>query len=231
MQYPTPQTVIDAWNSQMTTLASSSGSFAGTNKIDLSIITTQLIQNIGRFAEHNAGEFLHFWPIFEMLTQPHIVEPDFEESILIFGIHKDGVDDTEKFMLNAQFETARAAKFPREPWAPPADISAKYRKILGVQIYCGRKVGDKGWVIRDDTLIVVKLKDLTDAFENGLAKCDTHWKLQTGLNQICIRLREQLRNASKDIPVAYLEGISDHALQYELGNIPRGGAENGGIRP
>ena len=89
--------------------------------INLSEIATILIQNVGRFCEQYASDFLITWNTVEQLVSEY--KPDETSEIICFAIRRQGVDHNT-FLLNRLEEHQHIAGW----------VDTYYRQILALEI-------------------------------------------------------------------------------------------------
>ena len=212
MYYPTPTTVRKAWDRKTDLLASAAGCLGPKPEaINLSDIATAIIHDVGRFAERYASDFLINWRIVEMLTDHHAVEP-FEDSIVLFGIRRNGVDCNSFFMNRCNGELHDNA-------FGYIHTSREYRRILAVRIAAEFDPGRPLWQPYGDSRVTVELKDLTDQFIS-LEDGDKDWTWNAEAERHASLLYGFVRENRDDLPANIAEGICDHADIYAEGNIP-----------
>lgn len=104
--------------------------------VNLSSIATFLIQNVGRFCEHYASDFLITW---NDVTQALKTEKQNFRELIFFGIRKSGVDHDSYILSNLETHHHLAGY-----------IEQYYRKIFAVEIRA------------EDGYVWVTLKDVTN---------------------------------------------------------------------
>lgn len=124
--------------------------------VNLSSIATCLIQNVGRFAEHYASDFLITWKHVEALCQKHDIAPE-EDSVIFFGIRKSGVDHTAYLISRL--------KNWYGPYNPYPNPDGTYRKCFAVHI-----TAESGYLPE----ISVKLYDITERLAR-IEESDIEW--------------------------------------------------------
>lgn len=138
MKNTTTATIRDAFAKSDRTLATERVSLG--RDINLSTIATLLIQNVGRFAESYASDFVISWDVVRDIVKN--AEPG-TSCIEVFAIRRSGVDGNNYLMSNLRNTCNRFTGFARP--------EAKYRKILAL-----------GIELPIDGGIEVVLKDITD---------------------------------------------------------------------
>ena len=147
-RYPTPATVREAFSLADKTLVKEKSK---RNDINMSSIATILIQNVGRFTERFASDFIIDWDSVRDLIKD--AAPG-DNSIVVFGIRRNGVDHTT-FLMN---------KLQEQAHMPYLNVEAEYRKIFAVRV-----------TMDEDGYLTAELKDLTDSFLR-FHQSDTDWK-------------------------------------------------------
>lgn len=145
-EYHTPKTLWNAFNSQTASLAHASGRM-GLNELNLSTIATILIQNVGRFAESYASDFLINWDIVEDFMKPRPILQE-EDCIFPFGIRRLGVDHTT-FLMSRLKESRHGGVF--------VNTDGNYRKVLALRVCITSAKDHNGY-----PEINCWLKDITD---------------------------------------------------------------------
>lgn len=119
--------------------------------IDLSDIATTIINNVGRFCEHYASDFIITWDTVRELVSTNKSGHD-ERDIICFALRKMGVDGNDFLMC-------RLKNHKDEPgWA-----DLYYRKILALEIKKEVKPSMVPYLKTVD--VTCTLKDITNAIE------------------------------------------------------------------
>lgn len=149
MKNTTTATIRDAFAKSERTLATERVSLG--RDINLSTIATLLIQNVGRFAESYASDFVISWDVVRDIVRN--AEPG-TSYIEVFAIRRSGVDGNNYLMSNLRNTFNKFTGFSR-----PED---KYRKILALGIELPLDGG-----------IEMVLKDITDdCYKLNKEDCD-----------------------------------------------------------
>lgn len=149
-RYPTPATVRRAFAWEDTTILTDTGH---KSSINISSIASRLIQEVGRYTESYASDFLFNWAEVERIIKE--AEPG-DNSIVTFGIRKQGVDHTT-FLMSHLSESCH--KDPNTFLHP----EQYYRKVYALRITCN-----------DEGYIRAELKNITCSLHH-LSKEDINW--------------------------------------------------------
>ena len=125
MYYPTPDYLKRCYKA-----AGRTGQFVATGQvgnINISDITTRLIQTAGRFTEHYASDLLYDIDHIIAMTSKHKVMPG-EDVIIAAGFRENGVDHNA-FLMNRLQESLSYVGLSGYP-----DYARHYRKIYAVRI-------------------------------------------------------------------------------------------------
>jgi len=91
---PTPQIIIRNFDNAKRILCQESGSL---ENINMSSIATRLIQDVGRFCERFASDFVISWDIVREHLEPRPIDNPYR-AVVVFGIRRSGVDHNTFFM-------------------------------------------------------------------------------------------------------------------------------------
>lgn len=140
---PTPQIITRNFEQSDRTLCTETGTL---DNLNLSGISTRLIQDVGRFCERYASDFIISWDAVRKQLEPRpITEP--YRSVELFAIRRAGVDHNSFFMSHLKNDS-RGGFFCCE---------RIYRKVLalGIEILPAEYPGGR-------PRATCTLKDLTD---------------------------------------------------------------------
>ena len=116
----------------------------------LDAVATRLIQNVGRFVESHASDFLIWWKLVKELTTAEALHMR-SSGIVVFALHKQGVDSNNVFEHHLREEgMMHGIKSSTEVAVSPGYY---YRKVLAVRV---RPVEDC-----DSSYVEVELRDLS----------------------------------------------------------------------
>lgn len=141
--YPTPEYIRKAFNAGAK-LASESG-YDGSN-INLTSLATKVIQYTARFVESNVLNMLRLWRIVETLAAKAADQDGDEDSIVLFALRKDGVDDV--FGFEDTLTASPSTYYPGYSLFP----MRLYRSLLGVRVSVAEEY--------DSKKVIVELRDL-----------------------------------------------------------------------
>ena len=215
MYYPTPLTIRKAFDSQPDILYTETGRLSKKpDNINLSSIADAIIRDVGRFTERYAGDFLYNWKWVENLTSAHPVEP-MEDSIIPFGIRRNGVDNTGFLMSRLNNECL-------DRFSNYLSIQKEYRRILAVRITVQFDPKITVWTPDNNADTQVTLKDLTDQLYR-MEKQDIDWTYEAeGIRRVN-QLQEYLDAHESSLAPDIINGIRRNMTFYEKGDVP---AEN-----
>ena len=140
---PTPSIIARTFDASKRVLCQEAGNL---ENINVSSISTRLIQETGRFCERFASDFIISWDTVRKQLEPRVIEKPYR-AIEIFGIRRSGVDHNSFFMSHLR-NNSRNGFFCCE---------RVYRKVLAleVSIQPASHYGDR-------PAVTCTLKDLTD---------------------------------------------------------------------
>ncbi len=208
MYYPTPKLLYKAWENG-NPICVEHGRL-GRDEINISSILNYLIHNVGRFCESYAGDMLYELKYIHQLISAHPVEPG-EDSIIVFGIRRNGVDGTGFLM----------SRLKNDCWDHYSHYlypERDYRKILAVRI---STVADhsNGYLLPENGDTEVELRDLTDAF-HSMEKEDADWNYENDGADRAKFLRKYVQENRERLSAAVYEKLNDFADMYDRGRIP-----------
>lgn len=140
----TPQIIVRNFEHSQRTLCTETGAL---DNLNLSSIATRLIQDVGRFCEHYASDFIISWDAVRKQLEPQSITEEPYYAVEIFGIRRSGVDHNHFFMSHLRNDS-RGGFFCCEH---------VYRKVLALGIEIQPAEYSGGW-----PRVTCTLKDLTD---------------------------------------------------------------------
>lgn len=140
---PTPSIIQRTFDGSKRVLCQEAGTL---DNLNVSDIATRLIQEVGRFCERYASDFLISWDTVRRHLEPRSIEEPYR-AVEIFGIRRSGVDHNSFFMSHLRNDS-RNGFFCCEH---------VYRKVLALGIAIQPASYPNG-----RPTVVCTLKDLTD---------------------------------------------------------------------
>ncbi len=208
MYYPTPELLYSAWEHGSTVFIEHGR--LGRDEINISSILNALIHDVGRFCESYAGDMLYELKYIHNLISAHPVEPG-EDSIIVFGIRRNGVDGTGFLMSRLKNDCWDHYTHYLHP-------ERDYRRILAVRVTTTANVEGR-FTLPENGDTTVELRNLTDAF-NSMEPGDADWTYEKSTSEHANFLRGYADEHAETLSESVRNTLREFADMYDKGRIP-----------